>query len=42
LRWLRDLGLRVVDRAAPLKSRLIAEAAGEGAGAPRLLRGLGL
>ena len=42
LRFARDLGLRVVDRAALLKRRLIAEAAGEGAGAPRLLRGLGL
>ena len=41
LRSLRDLGLRVVDRAGPLKRRLIAEAAGDGAGAPRLLRGWG-
>lgn len=39
---LRDLGLRVVDRAGPLKRRLIAEAAGGGMGAPRLLKGLGL
>ena len=42
LRALRDLGLRVVDRARPLKRALIAEAAGDGAAAPRLLRGLGL
>jgi 2-octaprenyl-6-methoxyphenol hydroxylase len=42
LRSLRDLGLRAVDRAGPLKRRLIAEAAGDGAGAPKLLRGLGL
>lgn len=42
LRFARDLGLRVVDRAAPLKRALIAEAAGEGRGAPRLLRGMGL
>jgi len=42
VRSLRDLGLRVVDRAGLLKRRLIAEAAGEGAGAPKLLRGLGL
>jgi 2-octaprenyl-6-methoxyphenol hydroxylase len=42
LRSLRDLGLRVVDRAGPLKRRLIAEAAGGGMGAPRLLKGLGL
>jgi len=42
LRSLRDLGLRVMDRAGPLKRRLIAEAAGGGTGAPRLLKGLGL
>ncbi len=42
LRFARDLGLRVVERAGPLKRRLMAEAAGDGAGAPRLLRGLGL
>ncbi len=42
LRSLRDLGLRVVDRAGPLKRALIAEAGGDGIGAPRLLRGLGL
>ena len=42
LRALRDLGLRIVDRSGPLKRRLIAEAAGDGAQAPRLLRGLGL
>ena len=42
LRFVRDLGLRAVDRAGPLKRRLIAEAAGSGAGAPRLLRGMGL
>jgi len=42
LRFARDLGLRIVDRAAPLKRRFIAEAAGDGDSAPRLLRGLGL
>ncbi len=42
LRFLRDLGLRIVDRAPPLKNLFMAEAAGAGAGAPRLLRGLGL
>jgi len=42
LRALRDLGLRLVDRAPPVKKRLMAEAAGAGRGAPRLLRGLGL
>jgi 2-octaprenyl-6-methoxyphenol hydroxylase len=42
LRFARDLGLRLVDRAPPLKSLFMTEAAGAGAGAPRLLRGLGL
>lgn len=42
LRFLRDLGLRIVDRAPTLKSLFMAEAAGAGASAPRLLRGLGL
>jgi 2-octaprenyl-6-methoxyphenol hydroxylase len=42
LRFARDLGLRLVDRAGPLKRRLRAEAAGGGASAPRLLQGLGL
>lgn len=42
LRAMRDFGLRVVDRASPLKRLFMAEAAGAGAGAPRLLRGLGL
>ena len=42
LRFLRDLGLRVVDRAPPLKDMLIAEAGGAGGGAPKLLRGLPL
>jgi 2-octaprenyl-6-methoxyphenol hydroxylase len=42
LRWLRDLGLRAIDRAMPLKRRLIAEAAGDRGEAPNLLRGLGL
>ena len=42
LRFVRDLGLRIVDRAPPLKSLFMAEAAGAGASAPRLLRGLGL
>jgi 2-octaprenyl-6-methoxyphenol hydroxylase len=42
LRFVRDLGLRLVDRAPPLKRWLAAEAAGAGARAPRLLRGQGL
>jgi 2-octaprenyl-6-methoxyphenol hydroxylase len=42
LRVLRDLGLRLVDRAAPLKTYFMAEASGSGPRAPRLLRGLGL
>ena len=42
LRFARDLGLRVVDRAGAVKRRLIAEAAGDGPGAPRLLQGWGL
>ena len=42
LRFLRDLGLRIVDRAPTLKALFMAEAAGAGASAPRLLRGLGL
>jgi len=42
LRFARDLGLRVVDRVAPLKRRLIGEAAGGGAGAPRLTQGWGI
>ena len=42
LRFLRDLGLRVVDRAPSLKGLLIAEASGAAPGAPKLLRGLAL
>ncbi|MGO4869720.1 MAG: FAD-dependent monooxygenase [Roseiarcus sp.] len=42
LRLARDFGLRVVDRLPTLKDLFIAEAAGAGAGAPRLLRGFGL
>ena len=42
LRFARDLGLRLVDRAPPLKALLRAEAGGAGAGAPRLLRGRAL
>ena len=42
LRLLRDLGLRLVDRAPPLKDLLIVEAGGAGRGAPQLLRGLAL
>jgi 2-octaprenyl-6-methoxyphenol hydroxylase len=42
LRFVRDLGLRIVDRASPLKDMLIVEAGGAGSGAPRLLRGLAL
>jgi 2-octaprenyl-6-methoxyphenol hydroxylase len=42
LRFLRDLGLRIVDRAPALKDMLIAEAGGAGSGAPKLLQGLPL
>jgi 2-octaprenyl-6-methoxyphenol hydroxylase len=42
LRFVRDLGLRIVDRAPALKDMLIAEAGGAGRGAPKLLRGLAL
>lgn len=42
MRFVRDLGLRVVDRAPRLKRLFMAEAAGAGARAPKLLRGLGL
>jgi 2-octaprenyl-6-methoxyphenol hydroxylase len=42
LRFLRDLGLRVIDRAPALKDMLIAEAGGAGGAAPKLLRGLAL
>jgi len=42
LRFVRDLGLRIVDRAPPLKDMLIAEAGGAGSGAPKLLKGLAL
>jgi 2-octaprenyl-6-methoxyphenol hydroxylase len=42
LRFFRDLGLRLVDRAPALKDLLIAEAGGAGRGAPKLLRGLAL
>jgi 2-octaprenyl-6-methoxyphenol hydroxylase len=42
LRFLRDLGLRIVDRAHPLKDMLIAEAGGAGWAAPKLLKGLAL
>jgi len=42
LRFLRDLGLRIVDRAPPLKDMLIAEAGGVGWAAPKLLKGLAL
>ena len=42
LRFVRDLGLRIVDRAPTLKAMLIAEAGGAGGGAPKLLRGLAL
>jgi 2-octaprenyl-6-methoxyphenol hydroxylase len=42
LRFVRDLGLRIVDRAQPLKDILIAEAGGAGSGAPKLLRGVAL
>jgi 2-octaprenyl-6-methoxyphenol hydroxylase len=42
LRFMRDLGLRLVERAPLLKDMLIAEAGGAGGGAPKLLRGLAL
>jgi 2-octaprenyl-6-methoxyphenol hydroxylase len=42
LRFLRDLGLRLVDRAPLLKNLLILEAGGAGRGAPKLLRGIAL
>jgi 2-octaprenyl-6-methoxyphenol hydroxylase len=42
LRFARDLGLRLVDRAPALKRFFADEAAGAGRGAPRLLRGQGL
>ena len=42
LRFVRDLGLRIVDRAPTLKDMLIAEAGGAGSGAPKLLRGVAL
>ena len=42
LRFLRDLGLRMVDRAPRLKDMLMIEAAGVSGSAPRLLRGLPL
>jgi 2-octaprenyl-6-methoxyphenol hydroxylase len=42
LRFARDLGLRVIDRAPMLKDMLIAEAGGAGSGAPKLLKGLAL
>ena len=42
LRFVRDLGLRLVDRAPRLKDRFIVEAGGAGDDAPRLLRGVAL
>jgi 2-octaprenyl-6-methoxyphenol hydroxylase len=42
LRFVRDFGLRILDRAPALKDMLIAEAGGVGSGAPKLLRGLAL
>ena len=42
LRFVRDLGLRIVDRAPALKDLMIVEAGGAGSSAPRLLRGLAL
>ena len=39
LRAVRDLGLGLVDRMAPLKKIFVSEAAGDAGGAPRLLRG---
>ena len=42
LRFVRDLGLRLVDRAPRLKDLLVIEAGGAGRNAPRLLRGASL
>jgi 2-octaprenyl-6-methoxyphenol hydroxylase len=42
LRFLRDFGLRLVDRAPLLKNLLVLEAGSAGRGAPKLLRGLAL
>ena len=42
LRFIRDLGLRLVDRSPWLKERLIIEAGGAAGDAPRLLRGVAL
>ena len=42
LRFVRDLGLRIVDRTPALKDMMIAEAGGAGRAAPKLLRGLAL
>ena len=42
LRFMRDLGLRIVDRAPQLRDIMIAEAGGAGPRAPRLLRGLAI
>jgi len=42
LRFVRDLGLRLVDRVPRLKNRLVIEASGAGNSVPRLLRGLPL
>lgn len=39
LRALRDVGLGLVDRIAPLKKLFVTEAAGDSASAPRLMRG---
>ena len=39
LRALRDVGLGLVDRIAPLKTLFVTEAAGDSGSAPRLLRG---
>ena len=42
LRFVRDLGLRIVDRAPTLQDMLIAEAGGAGRAAPKLLKGMAL
>ena len=42
LRLVRDLGLRIVDRAPALKGLMMVEAGGAGRGAPKLLRGIAL
>ena len=42
LRFVRDLGLRLVDRAPLIKERFMIEASGTSRNAPKLLRGAAL